>query len=105
RRFYPIVTLFLELYGELLAAFFYDPAIRQNVNEIRLNVIKQALIMRDQNNAVLIGTKFIYAFGNDAQRVDIKPRIRFVQNSELWFKHGHLQYLIAFFLTARKAFV
>ena len=44
----------------------------EDVDNIRLDVIEQALIMGDQNNRIILPAQFIDPFGNDLHGVDIK---------------------------------
>ena len=49
--------------------------------------------------------QFRNARGDDAQGVDVESRIGLVQNGQLRIEHRHLENLVLFLLTARKAFV
>ena len=61
--------------------------------------------MRDDELRVVRPLQFIHAFGHDLQRVDVETGIRFIQDGQLRFEHGHLKNLVAFLLTAGEAVI
>src|SRR5712692_9934344 len=58
----PVVTLLFQLKCQLFAAFFDDPAGRENMYEIRSDVVEQTLVVRHQNHGLVRIVKFIDAF-------------------------------------------
>ena len=50
-------------------------------------------------------TQCIDTVGNGFERVNVQALVSLVQNRELWFEHGHLQYLVFLFLATRKPIV
>ena len=56
--------------------------------------------MRGLRRAQLVET-----FGHNAQSVDVQTGVRFVEDGERGFQHGHLEDFVAFALTARETFV
>ena len=69
------------------------------------DVIQDALIVRYQHDGAVIGAELIYAVGHDTQGVDVQAGVRLVEQRQRRFEQGELQYLIALFLAAGKAFV
>src|SRR5258708_5359787 len=61
--------------------------------------------MRNENDRALGATQSVYPFGDCPQRIDIKTGVRLIQDGQLWLEHRHLEYLVAFLLATRKAFV
>ncbi len=59
--------------------------------------------MGDDEEATIGPAQGIHAIGNDAQGIDIEPRIRFIENAELRVEQGHLQHFHALLLAAGKA--
>src|SRR5712692_7940469 len=68
----PVVTLLFQLKRQFLAALFDDPAGRKHVYKVGRNVIEQALIVRYQNHGLVRVVKFVDAFGDDSERVDVE---------------------------------
>ena len=75
------------------------------MHKVRLDVVQQPLIVGDDQHAE-IGTHLgIHAVGDDAQRVNVQPRIGLVQNGKLRLQQRHLQDFRALLLTPGKAVV
>src|SRR5258708_38806736 len=68
----PVVALLFQLKRQFLAALFDDPARRKHVDKVRRNVIEQTLIVRYQNHGLIRVMKFVDAFGDDSERVDVQ---------------------------------
>src|SRR6266478_464624 len=68
----PVVTLLFQFERQFLAALFDNPAGRKHVYEVRCNVIKQTLIVRDQNHGLVSVMKFVHAFSDDSQRINVQ---------------------------------
>src|SRR5262245_7532347 len=101
----PIVSLLLQLDSEFLAAGFDYPASVEHVDIMRLDVIEQPLVMRDEDYGVVFFGQLIDAARDDPQRVDVQSGIGLVKHGQLRFEHGHLQNLVALLLAAGEAFV
>src|SRR5207244_4515389 len=56
----PVVALLLELLGELLAARAHDAPLREDVDEVRHEVVQEPLIVRDQDHRVVLAAQRIH---------------------------------------------
>src|SRR5258705_2963899 len=99
------VALGLELERQLLAAGAHDPPAREHVHDIRHDVIEQALIVRDDDEAALRRPQPIDALGHDLQRVDVEPGIGLVEHAEPRLAQRHLQHLVALLLSAGESHI
>ena len=95
----------LELLREFRSAFFDDASLDEHVYFVGLHVVEDALVMRDEQDRVLGRALCFDAFGDDAQRIDVEPRVGLVQDRERGLQHEHLQHFEALFLTAGKTVV
>src|SRR5699024_1466085 len=81
-------------------------AIRENVNEVRLNVVEDALVVGDHQDAtfglLLVG---VDALGNNAQCIHVKAGVGLIHDRELWLQQIKLQNLVALLLATGEAFV
>jgi len=73
------------------ATAFYQRSVNQHVYMIGLEIVEYLAVVRDDQNPHLRRFEFCNAFKYGLCRVDIQPRIRFVQNSELRLQHGELE--------------
>src|SRR3569623_1014022 len=101
----PIITMFLEIEREILAARLDDTARLHHVHKIRFNIVEHALVVCHQDNRVILIGKLVHATGNNPECIDIKTRVGLVKNREPRLQQRHLQYLITFFFTAGKPFI
>ena len=72
---------------------------------VGLDVIEQALVVRDEQHAAIGRAHGIDAFGNDLERIDVEARVGLVEDAVLRLEHHHLQDLVALLLTAGETFV
>jgi hypothetical protein len=70
------------------------------VDLIGLNVIEDALVVRDDQRAHVGTDQAVDAVGDDAQRVDVEARVGLVKDRNLGLEHCHLQDLEALLLAA-----
>src|SRR5215510_15498486 len=82
----PIVSLLLQLDRQFLAAGFDDPAAVEHVDEMRLDVVEEPLVVRDEDDGVVLVGQLVDSARNDAQRVDVQAGIGFVQHGQLRFE-------------------
>src|SRR5215475_11975158 len=75
----PVVSLILQLDRHFLAAGFDYPASVEHVDEMRLDVIEQPLVVRDQDDRVIFVGQLVDAARDDPQRVDVQSVIGLVQ--------------------------
>src|SRR5512143_1953831 len=101
----PHVALRLQLVCQLRAARLDDPAVDENVDELRLDVIEDPLVVRDQQHAQVGSREGVHALRDDAERVDVEPGVGLVEHRDLGPEHGHLEDLGALLLAAREAVV
>ena len=71
-----------------------------DVHHVRLNVVEQTLIMRDQQRGPVRRLQGIHALGHDAQGINVQARVGFVQNGQARIQDCHLQDLITLLFTA-----
>src|SRR3954453_5523125 len=101
-----LVALALEALHELLAALHDDPAVEHHVDELRPDVVEDALVVGDDQPAhALLGVELGHALGDGAQRVDVEPGVRLVEHRDLGLEHRHLEDLGALLLAAGEAVV
>ena len=77
----------------------------QNVDDVGLDVVEQALVVGDQQDAQVGVELGVDALGDDAQRVDVEAGVGLVEDRQLGLQHGHLEHLEALLLAAREALV
>ncbi len=70
------------------------------MNEVRLDVVQQALVVSDHDDGVLGVAQQVDAFGHDTQGIDVQARICLIQNGQLWLQQRHLEDLVAFLFAA-----
>ena len=75
------------------------------MHHIRLEVVQQTLVMGDDQSRSFRRAQFVETFGHDAQGIHIQSGIRLVEDAQLGFEHGHLEYLITLLLPAAEPFV
>ena len=61
--------------------------------------------MRDDHRSVFGRAELRHTRGDDAQCIDVQPRIGLVENGQLRREHRHLKDLVLLLLAARKTFV
>src|SRR6266545_3535885 len=99
----PVVAFFLEFQGQLFPAGPNDASVPEDVDEVRDDVIEQALVMGDDQGGVIRTLELVHAVGNDLERVDVQAGIGFVEDGQLWLQHGHLKDFVALLLAAGEA--
>ena len=99
------VALALEAERQVLAAALDDPALGQHVDEVGGDVVQQALVVRDQQDAEVRVEHRVDALGDDPQGVDVEARVGLVEDRHLRLEHRHLEHLEALLLAAREALV
>ena len=67
------------------------------------DVVEQALIVGDDDDAARRVAQRVDAVGHRAQRVDVEAEIGLVQDAQARLEHRHLQDLVALLLAAREA--
>src|SRR5699024_1199467 len=95
-----------KLASELCAASLDDLTIRENVYEVRNNVVEDALVVRNHDDSavglLLVGVDSV---GNDAQRVNVEAGAGLIHDSELCLEKVKLHNLVALLLAAGEALV
>ena len=66
-----------------------DDSVDHDVNEVRLDVVEQPLVVRDDETARL-RSDAVDAFGNDAQCIDVKARVGLIEERKVGFEQEHL---------------
>ena len=99
------VALVLEPQGEVLAAALDDPALGQDVDDVRGDVVEQPLVVGDQQDAEVRVEHRVDALGDDPQRVDVEARVGLVEDRHLRLEDRHLEHLEALLLAAAEALV
>ena len=77
----------------------------EHVDEVGRDVVEQALVVRDQQDAEVRVEHRVHAVGDDPQGIDVEARIGLVEDRHLRLEHRHLEHLEALLLAAREALV
>src|SRR3954465_9161275 len=102
----PVVPLALEDIDELGAAALDDPATEEDVDETRLDVVQDALIVGDDQDAGrVLGGHPVDPLGDDAHGVDVEAAVGLVEDRECGAEHRQLQPLGPLLLAARETLV
>ncbi len=101
----PVVPARLQLEREVLAAGLDDAARIHHVHVVGHDVVEQTLVVRDQDDRVVLRGELVDAAGDDPQRVDVEAGIGLVEDREPRLEQRHLQDFVALLLAAREAFV
>ena len=72
---------------------------------VRLDIVKDALIVGDDDEGAFAVAQRVHALGDDFQSIDVQPGIRFIENAQLRLKHRHLQNVVALFLATGETHV
>src|SRR5438552_1786301 len=94
------VTLFFKFQRQLRPARTHNAPVYQDVNEVRDYVVQETLIVGNDDNRTLRTSHCVDAVGHDSERVNVEPRIGFVEDRQFRFQHGHLQNLVTLLLPA-----
>jgi hypothetical protein len=90
---------------KLRTAFLDDPPIHEHVHVVGLNVVEDALVVRDHERAHLRADELLDAARDHLQRVDVEARVGLVEHRDPRLQHRHLQDLDPLLLAAREAVV
>src|SRR5262245_53527816 len=104
-RLQPVIALFFKFERKVRTARLDDAAVGKDVNHIGSDVIEQALVVSNEENAAVRTAHEIDAFGNDFKRVDVEARIGFVEHGIARLQHEHLENFVALLLAAGKSLV
>ena len=72
---------------------------------IRFDIIKQTLVVSNNDCACFRSFQFVHSFRNNTERINIQTGVRFIKDTQPRFLHGHLKDLVPFLFTTRKAFI
>ena len=79
-----VVALALEALDELDAALEHDPPVHQDVDELRLDVVQDALVVGDDQGAeALLVVQPLDALGDRPQGVDVEARVGLVEDRDI----------------------
>ena len=90
----------LEPERQVLAAALDDPALGQDMDDVRGDVVEQALVVGDQQDAELRVEHRVDTLGDDPQGVDVEARVGLVEDRELRVEQFELHDLVALLLAA-----
>src|SRR5688572_30600378 len=80
RRVQPVVTLFLQFESEVDIAGLDEAAVGEDVNDVGLDVIGEALVVGDEKNAAVRAAHEVHTFRDDLQGVDVEAGIGFIEH-------------------------
>src|SRR5438093_3734254 len=100
-----VVADLLEVLGQLRAAGLDDPPVVEDVDAVGPDVIEEAVVVCDDDDARLGRLETVDRVGDDAHRVDVEAGVRLVHDRHLRLEHGQLQDLGPLLLAAREALV
>jgi hypothetical protein len=103
--FDPVVAFFFEFEGEAFAAGEDDLAIHEDVDDIGLNIVEEALVVGDEEEATVGGAHGVDAAGDNFEGVDVEAGVGLVEDGVFGFQHHELEDLVAFFLATGEALV
>ena len=69
------------------------------------DVVQQPLVVGDDHDGAVGAAQGVDAGGNRLERVDVEPRVGFVEDGQGRVEHRHLKNLVSLLLAARKALV
>ena len=72
---------------------------------IRLQIVQQTLVVRDDHGRGLRRAQLVEALGHNTQRIHIKARICLVEDGKGRLQHGHLEDFVALLFTAAETLV
>ena len=77
--FDPVIATFLKLKGELGATGAHDATFVEHMHEIGLDIVKQALIVGNDNGGVALGFKLVDTTGHNSEGIDVQAAVGFVE--------------------------
>src|SRR5262249_33435169 len=77
----PVIPLGFQFQRQLLAARLHDPAVKKDVDLVRLDVIEEALIVGDDQDAAMLAAQGVDAAGDDAQSIDVQARVSLIEDT------------------------
>src|SRR5690606_32370927 len=96
----------LELVGELRATGGDYAAVGEHVDEVRLDVVEDPLVVGDQQDAAIgLALVAVDSLGDDAQGIDVQTGVGLVHDGELRLEQVELQNLVALLLATGEALV
>src|SRR3954471_14666263 len=101
----PAVALLLERGDELRAALLHDPSLVEDVEEVGLDQMQDALVVGDDEDAHVGPLQRVHAVCDDPQGIDVEPRVGLVEHGQLGPLERELEDLHALLLAAREALV
>src|SRR6185503_13569788 len=99
------VALVLEAERQILAAALHDPALGEDMHEVGGDVVEQALVVRDQQDAELRVEHCVDTLGDDPQGIDVEAGVRLIEDRDLRLENRHLEHLQTLLLAAAEALV
>src|SRR5262249_59103162 len=101
-----VIPLTLALLDQLGPAVLHDPAAEEDVDELRLDVVEDPLVVGDHQDAGAMPRRDpVDALGDDPHRVDVQAAVGLVEDGERRAEHRKLQDLGPLLLTAGEALV
>ena len=82
-----------------------DAAVPHDVDAVGDDVVEEALVVGDDEEARVRAAHGVDAFGDDAERVDVEAGVGLVEDGVLRLEHHQLEDLAALLLAAGEAFV
>ena len=70
------------------------------MHHVGLNHLKESVVVSDDNATSVGSGELIDTLRHDTHGIHVETRVGFVEDGEFGFEHSHLEYLVAFFLTA-----
>ena len=95
----------MQLLSKLFATRFDDLAAKDHVREVRRVVLKQLVVVSNNQQAHFVVPDFVDRLTGQANGVRVEPRIGFVEDRKLWLKHRQLKNFSSLHFAATKAIV
>ena len=75
------------------------------MHEVGHYEVEQPLIVSDHQTRVFRAPQLVHRLCYRFQSVYVETGVRLVQDRQLWFEHGHLEYLVALLFATREAMI
>ncbi len=102
---HPLVALVLELARELGPAALDHATVQHDVDEVRLDVAQDPLVVGDDQDAKVRAAHLLDRVGDGPQGVDVESRVGLVHDRDERLEDRHLEDFAALLLAAREALV
>ena len=101
----PVEAFVLDFLCQTGLSCLHDASVDEDVHHVGAYVVEKSLVVCYDDGGCLRLAQFVEACGYDAQGVYVETGVRLVEDAEGGFEHSHLEYLVAFLLSAGESLV